>query len=172
MVDHGRPWSTMVDHGSTMVDHGRPWVDHGRPWFDMYLPPSAPCLRPQFFFITWAIAPPSSWSARQTSCANHAPVDHGTMVCVWTQQTSEIDLQASYKPENLCTWSKICQRIRFWCQNSSISSKIDRKWRKTCFRNQKFLSNNFFLASKNRKLQIVWNAFYRSFALIGAMLEG
>ena len=28
--DHGRPWTTMVDHGR--VDHGRPMVDQGRPW--------------------------------------------------------------------------------------------------------------------------------------------
>ena len=36
MVDHGRPWSTMIAHGrpwSTMIDHGRPWFDHGRPWY-------------------------------------------------------------------------------------------------------------------------------------------
>ena len=47
------------------------------------------------------------------------------------EQMSETDLQASYRPQKLCTWSKNHQGIRFWHQKSSSSSKIDRNWRKT-----------------------------------------
>ena len=54
------------------------------------------------------------------------------------EQMSETDLQASYRPEKLCIWSKIRQGIRFWRQKSSSSSKIDRNWRKTCFWHQNF----------------------------------
>ena len=49
---------------------------------------------------------------------------------------------------NLCTWSKFHQGIRFWRQNSSSSSKIQRKRRKTCFRgwnNLKFFVSFFML---------------------------
>ena len=41
--------------------------------------------------------------------------------------------------------------------------------KKTKKKNRIFFSENFFSASKNRKLQIVWNAFCQSFVKIGAM---
>ena len=47
-----------------------------------------------------------------------------------------------YQAENLCTRSKIHQRIRFSRQNSSISSKISRKLRKT-FAEPKFFAEKF-----------------------------
>ena len=39
-------------------------------------------------------------------------------------------------------------------------------------KNSEFVSNFFFSASKNRNLQIVWNARCRSFVAIGAKFEG
>ena len=49
----------------------------------------------------------------------------------------ETELQESYRPKKLCTWSKIGQGIRFWRQKSPSSSKIDRNRRKTWFRHRK-----------------------------------
>ena len=62
----------------------------------------------------------------------------------------ETELQESYRPKKLCTWSKFGQGIRFSRQKSPSSSKIHRKWRKTSFRHRKISSIFFFFASKTR----------------------
>ena len=63
-------------------------------------------------------------------------------------------------------------RTRFWRQKKPSSSKIDRKWWKTEKKIRKNVRKKKILASKNRNLQIVWNARCQSFAPIGAKFEG
>ena len=77
----------------------------------------------------------------------------------------------SYRPQEVCIWSKIWRRSCWWRQKLENQPKISRKSRKNrnCFEKN---SEKKFSTSKNRMLQIVRNAFSRSFVPIGAKFEG
>ena len=77
----------------------------------------------------------------------------------------------SYRPQEGCIWSKIWCRSWFWRQEMPSSSKIGRQNREKPKNKSKKVPKQFS-TSKNRKLQIVRNAFSRSFAAIGAKFEG
>ena len=58
--------------------------------------------------------------------------------------------QASYRPQNVCTWSKIRQGIRFWRQKASKSSKITENYEKTIPKPKNFDQQNFFGVEKSK----------------------
>ena len=58
--------------------------------------------------------------------------------------------QASYRPQNVCTWSKIRQGIRFWRQKASKSSKITENDEKPIPKPKNFDQIFFFGVEKSK----------------------
>ena len=58
--------------------------------------------------------------------------------------------QASYRPQNVCTWSKIRQGIRFWRQKASKSSKITENYEKPTPNPKNFDQQFFFGVEKSK----------------------